>query len=192
MADNKLEALLSMWGREYGGDYREEPRRWHRTASHPIAQSMQFAPGKHVKRATRAIVGRGGYERRLIMGAAAGRTTARGIVLPIPMDYVDPVPCKAGSRGGGGGHGFRPVPPALQKVEKAVLAMEEFALIRALCVRVQYAGDGEHKDKFAKVNEKLREISKGHEGISLARYRDELTYARVWLHGALLEVLAAA
>lgn len=190
MADERLEALLRAWGREYGGDYRDQPRRWHRTDSHPIAQSMQFAPGKRVRKATRKVVGRGGYARRRIMGAAAGLVTREGDAIAISSAFVDPVPCKE-SRTGQGSIGAT-VPPQLQQVERAVLALEEFAMIRALCVRVQYAGEGEHKDKVARVNEKLRQISKGHEGIALPRYRDELTYARFFLHGALLEVLIAA
>lgn len=190
MADEKLEALLRAWGREYGGDYRDEPRRWLRTDAHPLAQAMQFAPGKTKRGQVRQIIGRGGHERRRIMGAAAGRLTAKGAVIPVPANFVDPIACKADhSRGRAGS---TPVPPQLQKVEQAVLSLEEVAMIRALCVRVQYAGEGEHKDKVARVNEQLRKISKGHEGIGLARYRDELTYARVWLHGALLDLLKSA
>lgn len=189
--EQALEVLLKAWGREYGADYRDQPRRWQRTTTHPIAQAMQFGSGRKVTAASRKLVGRGGYARRLLMGAAAGRLTKEGEVIPVPVSFVDPIPCKSRSRGAGGPVGS-PVPPQLQKVERAVLMLEEFAMIRALCVRVQYAGEGEHRDKVAKVNEKLRQISKGHEGIGLPRYRDELTYARVWLHGALLDLLKSA
>lgn len=191
MADDRFEKLLIAWGAEYGAKYRDEPRRWRETDSHPIARAMQFAPGKKVRHATRQIVGRGGYQRRLYMGANAGRFTREGQPIAVPMYVADSVRCKE-SRSGRGSQG-RPIAPELSQVERAVQALEEVNMIRALCVRVQYAGgDSKQEARAQRVNEELRKLSKGHEGIGLNMYREQLGFGRVWLHGRLLELLVAA
>lgn len=187
MAEDKFEELLAAWGLEYGGKFRDEPRRWRNTAHHPIARGMEFAPGKKVTHATRQLLGRDGYARRRIAARAAGM---KGMHV-VPAALVDPVPCRE-TRPSGGFHS-RPVPIELQRVERAVQALEAISMIRALCVRVQYCGsEANQKDKAARVTEELRKLSKGHEGISLNMYREQLGFARVWLHGRLLEYLTAA
>lgn len=90
MADDKLEALLTNWGAEYCGRFRDEPRRYRETASHPIARGMQFAPGKSTRHATRQLVGRGGYARRRLMAKATG---IKGMHV-VSAAVVDPVPCR--------------------------------------------------------------------------------------------------
>jgi hypothetical protein len=194
ITDERLETLLKAHGQVYGDGYRDEPRRYIETAHHPIARSMQFAPGKRSKyKAEREIVGRGGEGRRLIMGAAAGLRVAtgpnRGKVIPIPAYMVDPIKCTE-TRSAAPRYAGRPIPPEMARIEKAVQELEAFSYLRALCVRVQFASDADQKDKVSKVNEILRrEVSKKHEGIALRRYRDELLFGRVWLHARLLDDL---
>jgi hypothetical protein len=190
--EQRLEVLLKAWGRElYGDDYREQHvrKRWEAfTANHP----MNMVLGKPTKRLTRVLVGRGGLSRRIRMGQAAGRVTSKGHVLPVPMYAVDPVPCKE-RRGSGSIGSVHSISPQLSKVEQAVQRLEEVSMVRALCIRVHYADfEAQHRDKFPRVNEHMRRVNKHFEGIDVNRFRDELTFGRVFLHGALFELLARA
>lgn len=187
--DKALEVLLLAWGRTYGTDYREEPR-WRRTPSHPLAQKLQFSPGKSVRQATRALLGRSGIERRRYIGRNAGLLTKEGEPIPVSGYFIDPIRCK--ETRSFGSHVERPVPAELQRVEAAVRELEGISMVRALCVRVEYAQEGRQADKFPRVTEHMRKVKKDFKGVSLSGYRDELMYGRFFLHGRLLDMLKAA
>lgn len=185
MKDEAFETLLKAWGLYY----HERPpmeRGTRQRVSHPIAQSMQFAPGKRVRHATAKLVGRDGRDRRSIMGAAAG------IAGPVPMAYVDPVRCKQTNSGGYGAHDSRPVPRELQQVDQAVRELETISVVRAMCIRVQYCTEGDHASKVVVVNDRMIACTRHFDRIGLSRYRDELLYARTWLHGRLSPALQTA
>lgn len=59
-------------------------------AEHPLARAQQYAPG--AKRG-RALPLRDGHDRRMLMGAAAGRVSRHGAGLPVAKWAVDPIPC---------------------------------------------------------------------------------------------------
>ncbi|WP_329755000.1 hypothetical protein [Stenotrophomonas maltophilia] len=59
-------------------------------AEHPLARAQQFAPG--AKREWVPLL-RDGHDRRMLMGAAAGRLSRHGAVLPVAPWAVDPIPC---------------------------------------------------------------------------------------------------
>ena len=185
MADDPFETLLKAWGLYY--HERAPAERGVRSrVSHPIAMSMQFG-AKKVKRATREVLGRDGRGRRAIMGGAVG---IEGFGL-VPMAFVDPVRCKE-TRSGGGSYEGRPVPKELQNVDMAVRELEELSVVRAMCIRVQYCMEGDHATKVCLVNERMERVTRGFERIGLSRYRDELLYGRVWLHGRLTPALQRA
>lgn len=57
---------------------------------HPLARAQQFAPGE---KRERAPLLRDGHDRRMLMGAAAGRVSRNGFALPVAQWAVDPIPC---------------------------------------------------------------------------------------------------
>lgn len=186
MAD-AFEVLLTAWGIAYGeaGLAIEHRRRISQVTYHPIAEGMQFAPGKRPTRVTK-VLGRDGRSRRRTMGAAAGLLTADGKALPIPVAYCDPVPCKSRTKGGGFGTMGRPVPIELQRVERAVHALEEIAMLRAICIRANYCLKGDQGEKLEWITERFRHVSKGAEPVKLKRFRDELQHARFFVAGYLV------
>jgi hypothetical protein len=58
--------------------------------NHPLARAQQFAQG--AKRERPPLL-RDGYERRMLLGAGAGRVSRSGAVLPVAAWAVDPISC---------------------------------------------------------------------------------------------------
>lgn len=186
VADEQLETLLKAWGICYFERPRTEDYQRRSRLAHPIAQSMQFGAKKKVTRTTEWLK-RAGYDRRRIMGVAAG----------IPMvaaAFVDPVPCKQSRKGKGGGHGSgRPVHPDIQRVEQAVKDLEGVNFVRALCLRMKFCTEGLDADKAAAATERLREITRdpGRKGISVDTFRDEVMFGRLWVQAIVTSAQAA-
>lgn len=184
----KQETQLRAWGIVYAERaLQAEPVvRHHRTMSHPIAKSMEFAPGKKAKRVPQSIL-QGGAARRRLMGQHAGLVSApragedQGRPLPAPRWAADPVRAKETKPHFG--IYSRPVPPDLARIEQAVKALETENLLRGTCIRVNYCIEGQHSDKVPEVNARMRTVSKGFAGIDMNRYRDELLYGRLFIQG---------
>lgn len=184
--DPKLDKLLKLWGIAYAE--RRHFEEYRRRATHPIATSMQFGTRSKRRRKddSHTPVGRSGVSRRRIMARAVG---IKGLNI-IPADYVDPVPCKEGGRGGG--IYSRPVHPELVRVETAVKELEELRPLRGLCVRMNFCTEGTHQEKAEAVTERMRKVSKDFRGISVDQFRDEVLFGRVWLEGRLFAPPQAA
>lgn len=174
MTTDDLELLLRAWGQAYGSAPPPERLPDRRApASHPIAVSMQFAPGKRATIKQRTTMDRGGHARRRLMARASG---VKGMRI-VPAEFVDAIPCR--ERGVIGGGGERPVPLELQRVERAALELMRIDRLRGLCLRFNYCTLGPHDEKAAAVGEVVREE------VKLRRFRDELDRARIWMHGRL-------
>ena len=172
MTTDQLEELLRAWGQAYGTAPAPVVER-RAPATHPIAISMEFAPGKRaavIKQ--RTTMDRGGHARRRLMARAAGLQGMR----IVPAEFVDPIACRE-TRSGGGGIVSRPVPFELQRVERAALELMRVDRLRGLCLRFHYCGRGSHEDKAREIAEIIGEP------VKVKRFRDELVMARVWMHG---------
>lgn len=184
--DTDIDTLLKAWGRLYQERPRIEYGERRQRPEHPIARSMEFAPGKKVKRSTVAL-GRDGRGRRRIMAAAVG---LKGLTV-VPMAYVDPVPCKE-TRSNTYGIHSRPVPKEIQRVEQAVKELEQVDYLRALCLRINYCREGRHDEKAKQATDQIREVNRDHKAVTVSDFRDELMYGRIWLHGRLYAAETAA
>jgi hypothetical protein len=175
MTTDDLEALLRAWGQEYGTAPPAVSQCERRvSASHPIAASMEFAPGKRATIKQRTTMDRGGHSRRRLMARASG---VKGMRI-VPAEFVDPIPCRE-TRSVGGGVTNRPVPLELQRVERAALELMRIDRLRGLCLRLNYCTLGSHEEKAAAVSGVVNEP------VKLRRFRDELDRARIWMHGRL-------
>lgn len=189
MASESMEALFGAWGRAYSEQpWKVDPaEHFRRTASHPLAQAQEFAPGKKERSALKMALHLTGRARRTRMGVSA---ELGGMV---PRWAVDPVRCvetRVATRSD------RTVHPMLARIDQAVRDIESRHLLRGLCFRLRYCLDGTDTDKVIEVNFRMRQISKGFEGIALKRYRDEVHDARIaveaWLDGYLAQTGAGA
>lgn len=171
-----LEKLLRAWGRCYGERPANDEERDAPT-THALARAMQFAPGKRqVVIRERTAMHRAGQDRRALMAVAAGGA-AVGIRM-VPASYVDPVPCIETRSGRVEGRDW-PIPPEIARVERAALDLQALHDFRGRCLRVNYCTLGSHEDKVLRLGNVLGE------DVKLKRFRDELTYARVWMFGRL-------
>lgn len=182
MADDRFENLLKAWGKAYWSEATDDGYgRRSRSDSHPIARSMEFAPGKRNRRATKRAQGRDGRSRRIIMAIAVG---LKGFHI-VPAEFSDPIRCK--ETRSVHYQPEAPVPPELQRIEKAVRDLEQSGVprsfLRALSLRVNYCTGGDHREKAETVNEMMRKVNKDFPGISVDTFRDELLYGRIWVHG---------
>lgn len=179
MFDSRFDKLMQAWGIAYASDHKDEVHQRRREDSHPLAQRMQFAPGKKNRKTTRLAQGRDGRDRRRIQAAAAA---IKGLHI-IGPEFSDPIRCKETRS-----VHYQPeraVAPELQAVEKAVKDLEQIphGFIRSLCLRENYCTQGEQKEKAKRVTEKLRALSRDAEEISVSKFRDECLYGRIWVHG---------
>lgn len=156
MTADELESRLREWGRAYGEG---RPKEWQEeatlTGSHPIAQAMQFAPGK----AQREV-------------AVAWQRRRR-------RDYwIDPMPCKETHQSSGhavllGGSSVR-FTPQVEVVQSAVLALYRQDVVRGLVLQLQYCRRGSQSDKAAMM------AAQGHR-MKLRAYREALAFAKGWV-----------
>ena len=177
MAADEQETLLKAWGVVYAERMRDvgPEARHRRTAQHPMAKSMQFAPGKKGRKITIALKD-SGLARRMMLGRNAGIGHA------VPRWAVDPIRCKESQPQVYGHHG-RPVHPLVMRVEQAVKALEHTHFLRAQCLRVNYCTEGQHADKALEVNARMREVSHDFVGITVGQFRDHLLFGRIFVEG---------
>lgn len=178
MTNDDLETLLRAWGRVFGerppaDDHDDRPAR----AVNPIARGMEFAPGKRqVVLRQRTTMHRGGQDRRMAMAVAAGGAAA-GVRI-VSAAFVDPVPCTE-TRSHRSEARDWPVPPQIARVERAALDLQSANDFRGRCLRVNYCTRGSHEDKVLRLSNDLGAY------VKLKRFRDEVAYARVWMHARL-------
>lgn len=132
-----------------------DPRDVPSKAEHPLARAQQFAPG--AKREWAPLL-RDGHERRMLMGAAAGRVSRNGVVLPVAQWAVDPIPCSetraivsrsptaavmVGS------------PEEYRWVDRALSDLYRQNIVRALVVLEEFTGRGSQAKRAEVVAKKL-------------------------------------
>jgi hypothetical protein len=177
MTTDDLEALLRSWGQAYGTAPVPAHLRADRRSddgNHPIAIAMGSASGKAATIKQRTTMDRGGQARRRCMAKASG---VKGMRI-VAAHFVDPVPCRE-TRYARGAAAEQPVPPELQRVERAALELMRIDPLRGLCLRFNYCTLGPHEEKAIAVAEVVKQP------VKLKRFRDELDRARIWMHGRL-------
>lgn len=122
---------------------------------HPLARAQQFAPG--AKR-ERVPLRRDGHDRRMLMGAAAGRLSRHGAVMPVAKWAVDPIPCSetrsmvsrattaavmVGS------------PDEYRWIDRALSDLYRQNMVRALVVLEEFTGRGSQAERAEVVAMKL-------------------------------------
>lgn len=122
---------------------------------HPLARAQQFAPG--AKREWAPPL-RDGHDRRMLMGAAAGRVSRNGFPLPVAQWAVDPIPCSetralvsrsttaavmVGS------------PEEYRWIDRALSDLYRQNMVRALVVLEEFTGRGSQAKRAEVVAQKL-------------------------------------
>lgn len=124
-------------------------------AEHPLARAQQFAPG--AKR-ERVPLLRDGHDRRMLMGAAAGRLSRHGAVLPVAKWAVDPIPCSE-SRSMVSRSPTAAVmvgsPEEYRWIDRALSDLYRQNMVRALVVLEEFTGRGSQAQRAAAVAKKL-------------------------------------
>ncbi len=156
MTADELENLLREWGRAYGEN---APREWEEdctlTGTHPIAQAMEFAPGR------------------------AQRTVAVAWQRKRRHEYwIDPMPCTETRQSSGhavllGGSAVR-FTPVVEQIQTFALALYRQDTVRGLVLQAQYCKRGRQTDKAAWVT------AQGHT-MRLRAYREALAFAKGWI-----------
>jgi hypothetical protein len=185
MTNEELEKLLRAWGRVMGErpvvSEEERPAR----ASHALARGMEMAPGKRqVVIRERTSMHRAGQDRRTYMAQAAGGAAVGMRILP--AHFVDPVRATE-TRSYRNESRDWPVPPEVLRVERAALELSEFNDFRGRCLRAYYCIAGSHEERLMRMMAKMsnEELAPFDGCVKLKRFRDEVSYARVWMHGRL-------
>lgn len=180
---DELEALLRQWGRYFGErrDFGELSENDYAPDVHPLAIGMRNAPGKRKAVVVQALK-RGGYERRMMMGAAAGLVDDLGKPQPLPQWAVDPVyfPETRPAVFGQGETASR-APTELLQVERVAFQLKAFDELAGLCVRTEYCRLGARAEKAAHVQ---AAYSAGGE-VGSRRYREALAMGRGFMYARL-------
>ncbi len=176
MSDEIYKATAQLWGLVYGKRLKDdEPSR----PTHQIARAMQHG-AKSRREYVRKTIGRDGSSRRRLMASGLGSCGVR----VVPMDYVDPAPCKDDS-GRHGGLSIDPKEtPEVQTFQRAWLELNRFFPKQAKILALEY----QHPDL-------LTQAAKAKEaGVSVAQYKVELSRADFWIRSAfaLNQVLAVS
>lgn len=175
MNDDVFESLLRRWGSILGerppaewGD--EAPVGYLPQAAHPL--SRVGAPPKLIRQ--RTTMDRGGVDRRRLLAQAAVGDS--GIAMRVvPASYVDPVPCSETRTMRDPARDF-PLPPEVDRVQSAFLALYRLNKVRALCLQARYCLRGSRPESAAWVSERAGEP------VGVNRYGNELMFAKVWVH----------
>ncbi|HHA2558837.1 TPA: hypothetical protein ACOEOH_000321 [Stenotrophomonas maltophilia] len=124
-------------------------------AEHPLARAQQFAPG--AKREWVPLL-RDGHDRRMLMGAAAGRLSRHGAVLPVAPWAVDPIPCTETrtlvSRSATAAV-MVGSPDEYRWIDRALSDLYRQNMVRALVVLEEFTGRGSQAQRAAVVAKKL-------------------------------------
>jgi hypothetical protein len=176
MTDDHFEDLLRKWGRLLGerppsewGD--EVPVGYLPQSSHPL--SRVGAPPKIIRQ--RTTMDRGGIERRGLLAQAAVKDV-RLTMRVVPASFVDHVPCSETRSMRDPARDF-PMPMEVAKIERAALDLYSINRLRGLCLRMAYCTRGSRDEKAQRVAGMLGEPVNGE------RYKNELRFAKVWVHG---------
>lgn len=146
-------------------------------SSHVLAHTRDLAPGT-VEKAKKQLAGRDGRSRRRFMAAKASDDKLQIEILPTWA--VDPVTAKNNADLPHDNQATvvdQGIPDDLRWLDVAISKLFRVNMLRALCVRQEYCGQGSQRIKAARVAEQY-----GGE-LTLRQYRFELTKARVWLAG---------
>ena len=175
MMPDDLDELLFEWGRYFGREARQ-------TAEvHPLERAREFAPGKRA----RSVVVRDGGDRRRTMAAAAVAGSKLSMRV-VPMDYVESVPCIETRTMRTPGRDW-PVPPHLERVNRAALDLIARMPLQGLCLQARYC----RRDFDAARAEWVASTLRNEHGIdmpvSVKRFRDELIKAKFWVHARLCD-----
>lgn len=186
MTSDELETLLRAWGRVMGerppvDDGDDRPSR----AVHALARGMEMAPGKRqVVIRERTAMHRAGQGRRALMAVAAGGA-AVGMRLA-PTWAVDPVHFTE-TRSYRNESRDWPIPPEILRVERAAIDLQKIDDLRGRCLRVRYCMRASDEERVMRMmaSMDLAALEKIGGYLKLKRFRDEVAYARVWMHGRL-------
>lgn len=122
---------------------------------HPLARAQQYAPG--AKRG-RALLLRDGHDRRVLMGAAAGRVSRYGAGLPVAKWAVDPIPCSE-TRSIGSRSPSAAVmvgsPEEYRWIDRALSDLYRQNMVRALVLLEEFTGRGSQAKRAEVVAMKL-------------------------------------
>lgn len=185
MDQEQLETLLRAWGRAMGEQPAVSEEDRPARAVHALARGMEMAPGKRqVVIRERTSMHRAGQGRRTLMAVAAGGATV-GLRI-VPAHFVDPVTATE-TRSYRNEARDWPVPPEVLRVERAALDLAAVNDFRARCLRAFYCVKGSHEERLMRMMARMtsEELAPYGGCIKLKRFRDEVSYARVWMHGRL-------
>ncbi|HDS1550646.1 TPA: hypothetical protein QEK98_002900 [Stenotrophomonas maltophilia] len=124
-------------------------------AEHPLARAQQFALG--TKR-ERAPLLRDGHDRRMLMGAAAGRVSRHGAVLPVAQWAVDPIRCsetRAMISRSPTAAVMVGSPEEYRWIDRALSDLYRQNMVRALVVLEEFTGRGSQAKRAEAVAKKL-------------------------------------
>lgn len=144
---------------------------------HPITQARQFAPGK---KADRQLLGRGGLSRRLMMGARAGLQDRQGRALPVPVWIADPIRCtetRLPAPRAPSAAVMDATPDDLRWIDRALSELYRRNMVRALCVREEFAERGTQASRAESVAKKFGGK------LTVWQYRKELHAGLAFLEG---------
>lgn len=185
MTNDQLETLLRAWGRVMGERPPVDEEERDAPTVHALARGMQFAPGKRQQVIReRTAMHRAGHDRRAYMAQAAGGA-AVGLRV-VGACFVDPVPCTE-TRSYRSEARDWPVPPEVARVERAALDLQALDDFRGRCLRANYCLRGSHEEKLMRMMATMEAAALDALGgwVKLKRFRDEVAFARVWMHGRL-------
>ncbi|MFC0677509.1 hypothetical protein ACFFGH_06550 [Lysobacter korlensis] len=175
MTQDELDDLLYQWGRYHG----REGVLISETA-HPLERAREFAPGKRA----RSVVARDGSSRREAMAATVNAGTRHLHLRRVPMDFIDHVPCAETRSTRTPGREW-PVPPHLERVNRAALDLIKFSPLLGLCLQARYCQIAFDAARAQWVGKTLKDEYDTEMDVSTKRFRDELLKAKFWMHGKL-------
>lgn len=152
-----LKEQLKHWGhyQEHRFCAPLDPEEMSSKAEHPLAKAQQFAPG--AKRG-RAPLLRDGHDRRMLMGAAAGRVSRNGVVVPVARWAVDPIPCsetRALVSRSPSAAVMVGSPDEYRWIDRALSDLYRQNMVRALVVLEEFTGRGSQAKRAEAVAKKL-------------------------------------
>lgn len=189
MTLDELETLLRAWGRCMGERHAGNDDERDAVASHPLARGMEMAPGKRqVVIRERTAMHRAGQDRRAYMASQMVATGTDGTprMRVLPAWAVDPVTATE-TRSYRDESRDWPIPPEIARVEREALALQAFDDLRGRCLRARYCMKCSDEERVMRMMSGMESAALARIGgyLRLKRFRDEVAYARVWMHGRL-------
>ena len=152
-----LKEQLKHWGHYQEHQYCAplDPEDLPSKADHPLARAQQFASGA---KQGRAPLPRDGHDRRMLMGAAAGRASRNGAVLPVAQWAGGPSPCsetRAMVSRSPAAAVMVGSPEEYRWVDRALSDLYRQNMVRALVVLEEFTGRGSQASRAEVVAKKL-------------------------------------